>query len=67
MAAFAKLYGEGDDQILVVRRQGETGAEVRFFFTVPNILEIEVGEIAGEYPATEQGDKDAYKKFKSVT
>lgn len=40
MAMFAKLYGSDDDQILVKLDSGDSGPEVRFYFTPGGCLGV---------------------------
>ena len=63
--AFAKLYGDGDDQILVKIDESDDGApEVRFYFQP---LELGVCSLAIKFDDSDDGWDKAETAFAAVT
>ncbi len=62
--AFAKLYGEGDNQVLVKLDEGEEGPEVRYYFQPPD---LGVCSVAAVFPDTDEGWDRAQAAFDRTT
>lgn len=60
---FAKLYGEDDDQVLVVIQEGDTGPEVKIS-TVPEGFGI--CSMAAQFSDNEQGWDKAQAAFDDI-
>lgn len=61
--AFAKLYGNDDNQVLVKLDQGEDGPEVRFYFKPDG---LGVCSVASEFEDTDEGWDAAESAFEKV-
>ena len=63
---FAKLFGSGDRQVVVIRQANDEGnPEVRIFFNPPS-PHINVSSIGISFSDTEKGEKSADVVFESM-